>query len=161
MEANLIRYVDGCFQISMLSGLSKLNLNNEVVGVVETGKDINILIPWKLCYQHISSCGQCIFHSHKMWTWFSNFSWDLFSRIIKKLRDLIRVPCEFFSLINGVNRYWLSAYLCQASSVSFQKFSIDQGNGLCFQDISLIWRDRIIYAMIKSSITSGIYSRVP
>lgn len=58
MEANLIRYVDGCFQISMLSGLSKLNLNNEVVEVVETGKDINILIPWKLCYQHISSCGQ-------------------------------------------------------------------------------------------------------
>lgn len=58
MEANLIRYVDGCYQISMLLGLLKLNLNNEVVEVVETGKDINTLIPWKLFYQHISSCGQ-------------------------------------------------------------------------------------------------------
>lgn len=48
MEANLISYVDGCFQISLLSGISKLNLNNEVIKVVETGKDINILIPWKL-----------------------------------------------------------------------------------------------------------------
>lgn len=45
MEDNLIKYVDGCVQISMLSGISKLYLNNEVVEVMETGKDINILIP--------------------------------------------------------------------------------------------------------------------
>lgn len=33
------------------------------------------------------------------------FSWDLFNRVIKKLKDLIRVPNESYNSLNGVNKY--------------------------------------------------------
>lgn len=33
------------------------------------------------------------------------FSWDLLNRVIKKLRDLIRVPHESFDSVIGINKY--------------------------------------------------------